>query len=164
MHSYSHRPAENRSRASIQGEVSYILIPTGRTGTSIQEGVPYIHTHTGKYRTVLKLQFRRRSYTALFTSASKEPYQSIDSGGVPKHPYSHHQVKNLNKASIQGEVLCILLQTGKYRTVFNLSYDKGLMHLSYDRGGGGTKCPPIFICENDRKINKIMHCVEIFFF
>ena len=27
--------------------------------------------------------------------------------------------------------------------------------------GGGTKCPPpIFICENNRKSNKIMHCVE----
>ena len=24
--------------------------------------------------------------------------------------------------------------------------------------------PPIFICENHRKINKIMHCVENFFF
>ena len=31
--------------------------------------------------------------------------------------------------------------------------------LSYD-GGGGLKVPPIFICENNRKINKIMHCVE----
>ena len=26
---------------------------------------------------------------------------------------------------------------------------------------GGSKCPPpIFICENHRKSNKIMHCVE----
>ena len=30
-------------------------------------------------------------------------------------------------------------------------------------GGGGSKCPPIFICENNRKSNKIMHCVEFFF-
>ena len=31
-------------------------------------------------------------------------------------------------------------------------------------GGGGAKCvPPIFICENNRKGNKIMHCVEFFF-
>ena len=29
---------------------------------------------------------------------------------------------------------------------------------------GGRKCPPpIFICENNRKSNKIMHCVEICF-
>ena len=28
-------------------------------------------------------------------------------------------------------------------------------------GGGGLKVPPpTFICENDRKSNKIMHCVE----
>ena len=27
-------------------------------------------------------------------------------------------------------------------------------------GGGGSKCPPIFICENNRKSDKIMHCVE----
>ena len=26
--------------------------------------------------------------------------------------------------------------------------------------GGGSKCPPIFICENNRKSNKIMKCVE----
>ena len=31
-------------------------------------------------------------------------------------------------------------------------------------GGVGSKCPPIFICENNRKSNKIMHCVEEFFF
>ena len=30
-------------------------------------------------------------------------------------------------------------------------------------GGGGSKCPPIFMCENHRKRNKIVHCVEIFF-
>ena len=29
---------------------------------------------------------------------------------------------------------------------------------------GGSKCPPpIFIFENNRKSNKIMHCVEFFF-
>ena len=32
-------------------------------------------------------------------------------------------------------------------------------------GGGFSKCPPpIFICENKRKRNKIMQCVEILFF
>ena len=25
---------------------------------------------------------------------------------------------------------------------------------------GGSKCPPYFFCENNRKSNKIMHCVE----
>ena len=34
--------------------------------------------------------------------------------------------------------------------------------LSYD-GGGGLIVPPIFICKNNRKSNKIMHCVEFFF-
>ena len=32
------------------------------------------------------------------------------------------------------------------------------INLRYD-GGGGSKCPSIFICENNRKSNKIMHCV-----
>ena len=27
-------------------------------------------------------------------------------------------------------------------------------------GGGGLKVPPISICENNRKSNKIMHCVD----
>ena len=27
-------------------------------------------------------------------------------------------------------------------------------------GGGTESVPPIFICENNRKSNKIMHCVE----
>ena len=28
-------------------------------------------------------------------------------------------------------------------------------------GGGGSTCPPpIFVCENNRKSDKIMHCVE----
>ena len=30
-------------------------------------------------------------------------------------------------------------------------------------GGAQSAPPPIFICENNRKINEIMHCVEIFF-
>ena len=30
-------------------------------------------------------------------------------------------------------------------------------------GGGAQSAPPIFICENNRKSNKIMNCVEIFF-
>ena len=38
----------------------------------------------------------------------------------------------------------------KFEIYFNLSYD----------GGGGLKVPHYFICENNRKINKIMHCVE----
>ena len=29
--------------------------------------------------------------------------------------------------------------------------------------GGAQSAPPIFICENNRKSNKIMYCVEIFF-
>ena len=31
-------------------------------------------------------------------------------------------------------------------------------------GGGGLNLPPplIFICENNRKSNKIMHCVDFF--
>ena len=29
---------------------------------------------------------------------------------------------------------------------------------------GGSKCLSIFICENNRKSNKIMHCIEIVFF
>ena len=31
-------------------------------------------------------------------------------------------------------------------------------------GGVGSKCstPPIFICENNRKSNEIMHCVDFF--
>ena len=28
------------------------------------------------------------------------------------------------------------------------------------RGGAQSSLPPIFICENNRKSNKIMHCVE----
>ena len=44
---------------------------------------------------------------------------------------------------------------------FNLSYDGGFTDLSFNWGGGGLKVPPpIFICENHRKSNKIMHCVE----
>ena len=35
-------------------------------------------------------------------------------------------------------------------------------HLTLVMMGGGLKVPhpPIFICENNRKSNKIMHCVE----
>ena len=32
--------------------------------------------------------------------------------------------------------------------------------LSYDEGGGAQSAPPIFICENNRISNKIMHSVE----
>ena len=39
-------------------------------------------------------------------------------------------------------------------------------NFSYDMGGGKTERarPPIFICENNRKSNKIMHCDEKKFF
>ena len=30
-------------------------------------------------------------------------------------------------------------------------------------GGGAQSAPPIFICENNRNSNKIMHCVKKFF-
>ena len=39
----------------------------------------------------------------------------------------------------------------------------GFTDLSYDEGGAQS-APPIFICENHRKSNKIMHCVEKKFF
>ena len=49
------------------------------------------------------------------------------------------------------------------RAIFHeiqLSYDGGFTGLSFD-GGGGSKCPPpIFIFENHRKSNKIIHCFE----
>ena len=45
-------------------------------------------------------------------------------------------------------------------TCFNLSYDGGFTDLSYDEGGLKVPPPPIFICENHRESNKIMHCVE----
>ena len=41
----------------------------------------------------------------------------------------------------------------------NLSYDGGFTELSM-LGGGLKVPPPIFICENHRKSNKIMHCVD----
>ena len=31
-------------------------------------------------------------------------------------------------------------------------------------GGGAQSVPPIFICEINRKGNKIMHCVDFFFY
>ena len=43
--------------------------------------------------------------------------------------------------------------------LLNLSYDGGFTDLSFI-GGGAQSAPPIFICENHRKSNKIMHCVE----
>ena len=30
-------------------------------------------------------------------------------------------------------------------------------------GGGAESVPPIFICENNIKSNKIKHCVDLFF-
>ena len=33
-------------------------------------------------------------------------------------------------------------------------------NLSYDGGGLKVRPPPIFIFENNRKSNKVMHCVE----
>ena len=48
----------------------------------------------------------------------------------------------------------------KYK--LNHSYDGGFIDLSYDGGGGAQSAPPIFICEKNRKSDKIssMHCVE----
>ena len=45
---------------------------------------------------------------------------------------------------------------------FNLSLAILLTLVMMGGGGGGLKVPPppIFICENNRKSNKIMHCVE----
>ena len=42
----------------------------------------------------------------------------------------------------------------------NLTFDGVFSDLSFDGGGGAQSAPPIFICENHRKSNKIMHCVE----
>ena len=47
-----------------------------------------------------------------------------------------------------------------FKKCIYLSYDGELKTPSYDWGGGGLKCPPIFICESNRKSDKIMHCVE----
>ena len=46
------------------------------------------------------------------------------------------------------------------KATFNLSYDGGFTDLSFDGEGAQSAPPPIFICENNRKSNKIMHCVE----
>ena len=68
--------------------------------------------------------------------------------------------------------LCTVLNFGRFedRAIFHIS------QLSYDGGGGlcahyrsidkiAQSAPlPIFICENNRKSNKIMHCVEFSFF
>ena len=37
------------------------------------------------------------------------------------------------------------------------------MNICFD-GGGRIDPPTIFICENNKKSNKIMHCVDIFSF
>ena len=42
---------------------------------------------------------------------------------------------------------------------FNLTFDGPFSDLSFD-GGGAQSALPIFIRENTRKSNKIMHCVE----
>ena len=47
--------------------------------------------------------------------------------------------------------------------VINLSYDGVFKSPSYDEGGGSKVPPPIFICENNRKSNKIEHCVDLFY-
>ena len=46
----------------------------------------------------------------------------------------------------------------------NLTFDGPFSDLSFNGGGAQSAPPPIFICENNRKSNKIMHCVDIFFF
>ena len=54
--------------------------------------------------------------------------------------------------------------TSDFFGVFNLSYDGGFIDLSYDGGVWAQSAPPpIFICENNRKGNKIKHCVDLFF-
>ena len=41
-------------------------------------------------------------------------------------------------------------------TSINLSYDGGFIDLSHDGGGGGLKVPPpIFFCENNRKVIRL---------
>ena len=44
--------------------------------------------------------------------------------------------------------------------IFNLTFDGLFSDLSFNGGEGAQSGPPIFICENNRKSNKIMHCVE----
>ena len=44
--------------------------------------------------------------------------------------------------------------------LINLTFDGPFSDLSFDGGEGAQSAPPIFICENNRKSNKIMHCVE----
>ena len=64
----------------------------------------------------------------------------------------------VKKFSFLLDVLYLRWQPGM-QIRFNLSYDGGFTDLSYDEGGAQS-APPIFICENHRKSNKIMHCVE----
>ena len=46
----------------------------------------------------------------------------------------------------------------------NLTSDGMFLPLISDRGGGGNfPNPLIFISEHNRKSNKIIHCVDIFF-
>ena len=47
-------------------------------------------------------------------------------------------------------ILTLIMKRGKYPLVMI--------------GGGAQSAPPIFICENNRKSIKIMHCVEEIFF
>ena len=56
-----------------------------------------------------------------------------------------------------------LHKTSFSNLILNLSYDGGFTDLIFDGGGGAQSAPPIFICEDNRTSNKIMHCVEIFF-
>ena len=56
------------------------------------------------------------------------------------------------------------LKVRVYRPDINLSFDGVLKTPIFFIGGGGWIYPlPIFICENNIKGSKIMHCVDFFF-
>ena len=65
-----------------------------------------------------------------------------------------HTLKKIEKKNIFCTKLLII------RNILNLVL-MGCYKLLVYWGGGGA--PPIFICENNRKGNKIMRCVDLFF-
>ena len=81
------------------------------------------------------------------------------------HCYSHPKETglHLNPKSVSLKVQ--LLKIIHLDTNLNLIFDGALKTPSFE-GGGGVEFapPPIFICENNRKSNKIMHCVDLFLF
>ena len=46
--------------------------------------------------------------------------------------------------------------------IIHLHFDGVLKTRSFNGGGLNLPHPPIFICENNRKSNKIMNCVDFF--